>query len=59
MTVFPWPVVTTDEESDFITRLPFPPDGFQRDAFAHAEAEHDALLGAGGRVEVFESEVWS
>ena len=32
MTVFPWPVTTTDEDSDFVTRLPFPPDGFQRAA---------------------------
>ena len=36
----------TDEESDFITRLPFPPDGFQRDAFAAIDADHSVLVSA-------------
>ncbi len=46
MTVFPWPVTVTDEESDFITRLPFPPDDFQRDAFAAIDADHSVLVSA-------------
>ena len=36
----------TDEESDFITRLPFPPDDFQRDAFAAIDADHSVLVSA-------------
>ena len=46
MTVFPWPVTTTDEDSDFVTRLPFPPDGFQRAAFAAIDADHSVLVSA-------------
>ncbi len=46
LTVFPWPVTTTDEESDFVTRLPFPPDGFQRDAFEAIDADHSVLVSA-------------
>jgi ATP-dependent RNA helicase HelY len=46
LTVFPWPVTTTDEESDFVTRLPFPPDDFQRDAFAAIDADHSVLVSA-------------
>jgi superfamily II RNA helicase len=46
LTVFPWPVTTTDEDSDFVTRLPFPPDGFQRDAFAAIDADHSVLVSA-------------
>ena len=36
----------TDEESDFITQLPFPPDDFQRDAFAAIDADHSVLVSA-------------
>ena len=46
MTVFPWPVTTTDEDSDFVTRLPFPPDGFQRAAFSAIDADHSVLVSA-------------
>jgi superfamily II RNA helicase len=46
LTVFPWPVTTTDEDSDFVTRLPFPPDGFQRAAFAAIDADHSVLVSA-------------
>jgi len=46
LTVFPWPVSTTDEASDFVTRLPFPPDGFQRDAFKALDADHSVLVSA-------------
>jgi superfamily II RNA helicase len=46
LTVFPWPVTRTDEESDFVTRLPFPPDGFQRDAFVAIDADHSVLVSA-------------
>jgi superfamily II RNA helicase len=46
LTVFPWPVTTTDEDSDFVTRLPFPPDGFQRDAFKALDADHSVLVSA-------------
>ena len=46
MTVFPWPVTTADEESDFVKRLPFPPDGFQLDAFTAIDADHSVLVSA-------------
>ena len=46
MTLFPWPVKTTDEEGDFITRLPFPPDEFQHDAFAALDADRSVLVSA-------------
>jgi superfamily II RNA helicase len=46
LTVFPWPVRTADEAADFITRLPFPPDDFQRDAFAAIDADHSVLVSA-------------
>jgi len=46
LNVFPWPVTVTDEESDFITRLPFPPDDFQREAFAAIDADHSVLVSA-------------
>ena len=31
---------------DFASRLPFPPDGFQRDAFAAIDADHSVLVSA-------------
>jgi superfamily II RNA helicase len=46
LTVFPWPVTTAEEESDFIKRLPFPPDGFQLDAFSAIDADHSVLVSA-------------
>ena len=38
--------MTVDEDSDFVTRLPFPPDGFQRDAFKAIDADHSVLVSA-------------
>ncbi len=46
MTTFPWPVTATDEDGDFASHLPFPPDGFQRDAFAAIDADRSVLVPA-------------
>jgi superfamily II RNA helicase len=38
--------LTVGEDSDFVTRLPFPPDGFQRAAFEAIDADHSVLVSA-------------
>jgi superfamily II RNA helicase len=46
LTTFPWPVRSTDEGSDFVNRLPFPPDDFQREAFEALDADRSVLVSA-------------
>ena len=49
LTLFKWPVRHTDgggRGSEFETRLPFPPDDFQLDAFRAIDADHSVLVSA-------------
>ncbi len=46
LTVSPWPVSATGGGAAFEAQLPFPPDDFQRDAFASLDAGRSVLVSA-------------
>jgi ATP-dependent RNA helicase HelY len=46
LTIFPWPVRKSGGGGEFESRLPFPPDEFQRQAFRAIDADHSVLVSA-------------